>query len=156
MLKTSIFKNIQFSQFFWKIWAKIHIFRDFQTIPGIIGWFINKKPNFCKFVQFKPILRNKLSPNWTNLQIFCFLWINHPIMLGIGWKSLKMCIFAQIFQKNWENWIFLKIDVFSKVLVFSNGHGQKILQFLSDFDEILGDCRGLVGYNLRKFHQNRT
>ena len=76
-------------------------------------------------------------------------------MHGNGWKFQKTCIFTQIFQQNRKKWIFWKIDVFSKVLVFWNGRRIKILHFWTFFDETLGDCSKILYYNLRKFRPKK-
>ena len=82
--------------------------------------------------------------------------INHVIMFGNDWKSLKTCIFPQIFQRNRKKWTFWKIDVFSKVLVFWNGRLIKLLHFWTFFDETLGECSKILYYNLRKFRLKKS
>ena len=82
--------------------------------------------------------------------------INHVIMFGNDWKSLKTSIFPQIFQRNRKKSTFWKIDVFSKVLVFWNGRLIKLLHFLTFFDETLGECSKILYYNLRKFRPKKS
>ena len=112
--------------------------------------------NFHQISSIYSKNRTVLVLKWRNLTKIGFRLINHLIMHGNGWKFQKTCIFTQIFQQNRKKWIFWKIDVFSKVLVFWNGRRIKILHFWTFFDETLGDCSKILYYNLRKFRPKKS